>query len=126
MHKSGTWLSPGSFKPLLTRLNPCYIRYPLCALSGVATTTVVCGDSDNPYGEAEDAERPFINIVQRGPGAIPAKGPADNATTTNFQRWGDYSAAQVLNGQLWYVVPIPIPNEKVGIWKGSWIGVLDL
>lgn len=73
--------------------------------------------------EGEDAQ-PLINIVQRGPGAIPATSPG--GFTNYFSRWGDYSAAQVLNGQMWYVVNIPIVNDKVGFWKGSWISVLDL
>ena len=90
------------------------LRVPL--LSGVATTTVTC-DEDGSHDETEDA-RPLINVVQRGPGSI---------NTVSELRWGDYSAAQVVNGQLWYVVPIPVFNEFRGMfWMGSWISVLDL
>lgn len=58
------------------------IHFDLAA--GAATTVVGCKDRDG-----------MIDVVQRGTALV-------NATGT---RWGDFSAAEVIDGVAWFAVP---------------------
>jgi len=89
--------------------------------AGVATTVV------SSAGEFDDAEPQAsqIVVVQWSPGAVVSATAADD-TGAQLQQWGYYSAAQVVDDQMWFAVPAAIPDDVVGVTQGSWIGVTDL
>lgn len=69
----------------------CTHTLPTNKNTGVATTTI------RNYGKSGSAS---IDIVKGGEGSITI--PAAHDT---LQRYGDYSAAQVADGAMWFAVP---------------------
>jgi hypothetical protein len=85
----------------------------LCA--GVATTTI------RNYGHSGTAT---IDIVKKGEGSITIPPVHD------MQRWGDYSAATVIDGKMWFAVPtsklVGGQDPLVDAHYGSWLSVKSL
>lgn len=67
----------------------------LCTHSGVATTTIRSfgSSSGNSFS---------IDLVKAGEGSVTIPPVQDGI----MQRWGDYSAAQVVDNRFWFAVPV--------------------
>lgn len=69
-----------------------------------------------------------IVIVRLGRAAI--EQTSDDLSKDDLvARWGDYSAMQVFEGQMWYAVPIAealLDNEDYRQAWRSWVGVEEL
>lgn len=63
----------------------------MCASAGVATTTI------RNFGRSGGLS---IDLVKLGEGSI-----ATSAAHDSVQRWGDYSAVQVIDNRMWFAVP---------------------
>lgn len=83
------------------------------ATTGVASTLVGLKDD---YGE----EVSSIDITKLGEGSIEYCDNDGNGEADELCRWGDYSAAQVYEGNMWYAVPYAEWGEQYR----SWIGVI--
>jgi hypothetical protein len=63
----------------------------MCASAGVATTTI------RNFGRSGGLS---IDLVKMGEGSI-----ATSAGHDAVQRWGDYSAVQIIDNRMWFAVP---------------------
>jgi hypothetical protein len=84
--------------------------------AGVATTTI------RDFGRSGE---PKIDLVKLGEGSITIP-PVHDV----LQRWGDYSAAQVIDNKFWFAVPAAKihggHDPLVDASYGSWISTKSL
>lgn len=90
--------------------------------AGVATALVTCGSDDESDGDSDELHsKPNhsrqIQIVKRGEVALP---------DVAGQNWGDFSAAQVVDGQMWFALCYTEADQTGAARVGSWIGNIKL